>query len=497
MFYGDHMEQKGRRFRSDPEKPKKAPPIAEAEEESTIEQEISDESPDTADADVNPPDIPEDSEHPKKADQKKDERLKKKNEKKLNKLMKKQRRREEHTDRDVLSYEDMPLEERHEKDEGKTRFKKRRVILAAVIILVVFGIVFLFANSDRLSIHNISNFLRYGVFNQDSEERFPVNVQGESISAGNFSRMGQDLVYASDVRLQVLNNYGKSLLSAQHGYTTPVLVCGDRCAMIYSLGGTGFQICSNEQKVYSGEAEHNIIVADINDDGAYALVTQSDGYLSKLYVYDRDNKQIFAYSFADYYITSVSLARDSRHAVLSGISALNGSEIASLYVLDFTREKPVYLQEYEDNILYQVSYLNDGSACAIGRSAAIVINTRSGKSEVTDYEGRTLTAFCINKDTASFHLSLSRSGDGRNCDILSFSSNGSVANSFETDLRVISLSAYKGRVALLTTDSIFLYNKNGLLVSKANAGLDPHAIVLYTSSDVYVLDTSEIRTVRL
>ena len=491
------MEQKGRRFRSESDKPNKVIPTAELEEETTIEQENSEEASDIDDTKAVPAEENAEAKEHKKADKEKDERLRKKNAKKLEKLMKKQRRREEHTDRDVLSYEDMPLEERRDRGDGSARFNKKRVIFAAVIILIVFGIVFLFANSDRLSIHNISNFLRYGVFNQDSEERFPVNVQGENISAGNFTRMGQDLVYASDMRLQVLNNYGKSMLNAQHGYTTPVMVCSDRYAMIYSLGGTGFQICSNEEKIYSGTAEHNILVGDINDDGTYALVTQSDGYLSKLFVYDKENKQIFAYSFADYYITSVSLASDSKHAVLSGISALNGTEIASLYVLDFTREKPVYLQEFEDNILYQVTYLNDSYACAIGRSAAIVINTRSGKDEIADYEGRTLTAFDVNKDTGNFTLSLSRSGDGRNCDIVSFSTYGTVSNSFETDLRVISLSTYKGRAALLTTDSIFLYNKNGTRISSTDAGIDPHAVVLYTSADAYVLDTSEIRSVRL
>ena len=117
------MEQKGRRFRSDKEKPKKAIPIAEAEEETTIEQEITEETPDIAEAEQ-PAAEEATQDHDKKAEKEKDERLRKKNEKKLEKLMKKKRRREEHSDRDVLSYEDMPLEERRERTESSPRFKK-------------------------------------------------------------------------------------------------------------------------------------------------------------------------------------------------------------------------------------------------------------------------------------------------------------------------------------------------------------------------------------
>ena len=427
-----------------------------------------------------------------------DERLKDKNAKKLDKLMKKKRRREENTERDVLSYEDMPLEEREKKQSSsKRRFNKKRITVAVIILLVLIFIVFVFTNNDKLSLHNISNFVTYGIFNSDSDQRFPIEIQGESGNAGNFRRMGQDLCFASDTKLQTLNNYGKRMLTVQHGFTSPVLVCSDKYSVLYNLGGTGFQINGLDKSVYSGTAEHGILVADINNDGVYALVTQSDGYLSKLTVYEKDNSKIYSYSFANYYITSVSLSSNGRMAVLSGVSALNGSEISSLYVLDFTKEAPQQFAELEDTIIYDVSYLNDTYAAAVGSAGAYCINTGNGNVELTSYEGKTLTAYNFNTDTDTFSVSLSRSGDGRNCDIYSFNTNGTVSKSFSTDLKVISLSTYKGRVALLTSDSVYLYDKGGSQVSVSEAGVDPRCVVLYTSSDAYVLDTSEIRSVAM
>ena len=461
------MKEKGRRF------------MDEVEEQTTVTEAV-----------------PEEEETDRSAER--DERLSEKNAKKLDKLMKKKKKREEKSNREVLSYEDMPLEEREDEQSKKTvKLNRKRVVIAAVIVVLAFVLVFLFANSDRLSMHNITNFVSYGILNRDSEERFPVSVRGENIEAGNFSRMGQDLYYVSDTKLEGLNNYGKSVFSAQHSYNSPSLVTAKDYSLVYSLGGTGYRISDAEATIFSGEAENNILAGDILDNGTYALVTQSDGYLSKLYVYNKDNKQIYAYSFADYYITSMSLCPNGKYAVLSGLSAHNGSEISSLYVLDFTMDTPAQFKEFEENIIYEVGYLNDVSACAIGNNASCVINTRSGDVQTYDNAGRTLTAYDINTDTDNFAVSLSRSGDGRNCDIVSFNTNGTVKNEFSTDLRVIDISTYKNRVALLTTDKIYLYNKDGGLVADSGEVVDPRAVVLYTSSDAYVLDTSEIRSVSM
>lgn len=439
---------------------------------------------------------PLDAEEESRREEEKDERLKARNSKRLEKLMQKKRKREDKSDREVLSYEDMPLNEREEKKKKtKVKFKKKRIIIASLILVVLVGFVYILTNNDRLSMHNIINFIKYEIFNLNSDERFPVELQGETVTPGNFQRMGQDLCYVSNSKLQTLNNYGVSMLTTQHGYSSPVLVCSDKYSLVYNLGGTGFQINSLDDHEYTGTAENNIVVADIVKNGTYALVTQSDGYLSKLYVYDDDNDKIFAYSFADYYITAVSLKSNGKMAVVSGISALNGSEIASLYVLDFTRSSPVQFVELEDTIIYEVQYLGGTYAAAIGSNGAYVINTGNGSVNHTPYEGKTLTAYTFNTDTDTFSVSLSRSGDGRNCDIYSFSSDGSLSKSFSTDLKVISISSYKSRVALLTTDHIYLYSKGGDQVGRKSAGIAPRSVVLYTSADAYVLETSEIRGV--
>lgn len=379
------------------------------------------------------------------------------------------------------------------------KHNRKSIIFALVIILVLVVAVLGFANRDRLTFSNIKNWVQYGVLNKDKEEQFPLSTDGDVINNGNFTRIDSNLLYASDTKFATLNSYGRTIFSYPQSFTSPALSKAADCdlSIVYNLGGKEFYINDLDETIYSGEAQDNILVADVSKSGVYAVVTAKDGYLSKLYVYSKDHKQIFAYSFADYYITSVSLDSKGKTAVLSGISAHDGSQLSCVYLLDFKKEEPVVFEEINENILYYVEHLNNNYCCIIGENACYTLNARTKSLKTTNYDGKTLTAFDVNTDTDTFTLSLSRSGDGRMCDVFSFSTSGALKHEFSTDLMIRSISTYKNRVSALTTDTLYLYTKDGHELSETTAGLAPHCAVLYSKNDAYVLGASEIRRLDL
>ncbi len=428
----------------------------------------------------------------------KKEKSKKREEALLKKNLKKRQKRAKRSKREVLSYEDMPLSEREEnKKASRVALNKRRIIAVILIVVLLTGAVFFFANRDNINFNSIKNFVSYSILNKDKEESFPINIQGTSVSDGNFTRMGRNLCYSSSVSFNTVNDYGKIICSSQISYSNPVLVTDSNLCLIYNLGGKGFEINSLDKNVFTSTAENNILVADIVDNGTYALVTQCDGYLSKLYVYNNKNEQIFAYSFADYYITSVSLNSKGTFAVLCGVSAVEGGKISCVYALDFTQKDPIVFEEFKGNILYHIEYLNDAYACVIGNTASYGMKVKSGEFTECDYEGKTLTSYFVNQETDTYTISLSRSTDGRNCDMLTFTTNGKLSKTINTDLQISSLSTYKDKIAALSQGSIYLYDDDSRLLSTTDAGLDPHAIVLYSKNDAYVLGVSEILRVDL
>lgn len=397
--------------------------------------------------------------------------------------------------REVTSYEDLPLE-----DNGRARFasftnsNKKSISRAVIILLVLTLSVLFFSNRDHFNFRNIKNFVSFGIFNSRSDEIFPHKIDGSVVDNGNFVRVNTNLVYASDTHFVSLNRYGRTDFHATQSYSNPVLksASDSDLTLVYNLGGKEFSINNLDGNVYKGEAQDKILVADIAKSGTYALVTEKDGYLSKLYVYNKDNMQIYAYSFADYYVTSISLDSKGDSAIVSGISAHDGTHISAVYVLDFAKEKPLVFQEFTGNIIYHVEHLNDKVACVIGADATYTLNIRRKVFNTYEYSGKTLTAFDVNTDTNTFAVSLSRSGDGRMCDIVNFNSRGKIRKTVSTNLAVTSLSTYKNRFVVLSDDIAYLYNKEGTLISKLDAGLDPHSVVLYSKNKAYVLGVSEI-----
>lgn len=396
------------------------------------------------------------------------------------------------------SYIDSPNSSaRVKRPNQKRKISLKRLIVIFIAVLILFVLIFVVLNADLISCENASNFVQYGILNNRKDESFPVNLEGASISNGNFSRMGNDLCYASDTKFSIVNTYGREVYSNLISFINPILASSDEYSLVYSLGDKDFFIASKKGLVYQSESKDKILVASINNNGEYALVTESDGYLSKLYVYNKDNEQIYAYSFADFYITSVDLSENGRRIALSGVSALHGKEISAIYVLDISKEDPVCFEKIEGEILYKIGLLGNNYGCAIGKTASYSFKINSKEFNKIDYEGKTMSSFAISRNSSLFYVALSRSGDGRNCDIVSVDNNGKIIGTNETELQITSLSAYKNRVLALSSSDVYLFAPNGNQISKVYLDIEPRCAILFTSKNAYILGVSDISSIGL
>lgn len=77
-------------------------------------------------------------------------------------------------------------------------------------------------------------------------------------------------------------------------------------------------------------------------------------------------------------------------------------------------------------MVYDTRYISSNKVCAVANNAVYTLDLTSDKPKVTEYNSRTLTTYDFNADTNVLSVVLSKSGDGRNCDILIFSSTGEI-----------------------------------------------------------------------
>lgn len=396
------------------------------------------------------------------------------------------------SERDVISYEDMPLDDYEQEKTDISPEAVKKIIIGVCVALAAGLIVFAFANRDNLTWDNISNWWTYDVLG-NAGNGYPVNLIGTEVKSGNFAVNQNHVAYASDTSFVTLNSTGSEIANVQLRYSKPVMKSSGNRFLTYGIGTTGYQIQDFDGMLYSGEAEGAIYTADISSNGVYGIVTEGGGYLSILYVFNSNNNRIYKYSFSEYYINSIALNSDGSGGIACGITSDNGAVKTGVYVLDFTKEEPVSQYSISSDTIVDCDYLNDNRAVLVGQSSSYVIKRGEENYVTIKYDSKTLANYCFNPDTNSFALALSKSGDGRNCAIDIYNDNGERTSSVDTDYGAESISLYKGTVAVLDGNTAYGFNSTGDLLYSFDTGTGSKRLILTSDNTAYVLSVNQVR----
>lgn len=407
------------------------------------------------------------------------------------------KRKTKKLNRDVISYEEVPLED-YEQESTRVSAVDAKKVVKLVIILVILGlIVFAFANRESLTPDNISNWFKYDVLGQGDGEGFPMDIVGTNIESGNIITAGNSVSYASDTSFVTLSSNASVIQNYQLSYASPVISSSGNNVLVYGLDGKEYHTGTTNKLDYTGKTDEGIITGDISSSGVYGVVTKANGYFSKLFVYNKDHEQIYAYSFSDYYISSLAINSAGNRCVACGVSGKDGALSGVAYVLDFQKEEPLGIYDLGENFIYHAEYLTGGEVCLIGDTASAVLDTVSGQVKQNSYNQMTLASFEVNEDTATFAVALSRTGDGYSCTLQNFRSNGELNYEVETDYRVEAMTIFKGNTYILENDTIHCFDFNRNEISKADAGSGAKQIKVCSDGSVYVLGVNEIRKIAL
>lgn len=404
--------------------------------------------------------------------------------------------RKKNTERDVMSYEDMPLDDYEQEKTEISPEAVKKIIIGVCIALATGLIVFAFANRDKLTWDNISTWWTYDVLG-NAGNGYPVNLVGTEVNSGNFTVNQGHVAYASDTSFITLNSTGSEVANVQLRYSKPVMKSSDNRYLTYGLGETGYQIQNFDSNLYTGEAEDVIYTGDIASNGVYCLVTEGNGFLTTLYVFNENNNRIYKYSFSEYYINSVSLNSDGSGCVASGITSNGGAMQTGVYVLDFKKEEPVAKYEIQDDSIIESKYISSNKVALIGQSASYIVKIGDENYNTISYEDKPIANYCFNPDTDSFTLALSKSGDGRSCMLVSYNDKGDIICSVDTAYGAESISTYKGVIAVLDGNTAYAYNNSGELLYSCNTGTGSKRLILESERSAYILSINQVRLIDL
>ena len=402
----------------------------------------------------------------------------------------------EKQERTVISYEDMPLDdyEQERTEISPAAFKK--IIFGVLGVLLLALIVFAFANRERLTWDNLHVWWNYEVMGTTGKG-YPVNIVGTEVEAGNIAVYQGRVAYSSDTSFVSLNSSAGEVSNKQLRFTNPVMKSADNHFLIYGLGEKSYQLEDFDRSVYDGTAEGGILAGDIAPNGRYCIAVEGKGFFSELYAFDAHNNRIYKYSFSEYYISSVSINMSGTGCVACGVSNNNGEIKACAYVLDFTREAPLAKYEIEGDYVIDCKFISGSRAVLVGGTNAYLVRVDDERVDVVDYEDKTLKNYCFSPATGTFSLALSKSGDGRRCDLIIYNDNGEKQVIAESSYGSESLSSYKGVIATLDNNTIYVFDSAHNQRYSCSAGAGAKRIILSSDREAFVLSVTQIRRIDL
>lgn len=409
---------------------------------------------------------------------------------KKKKIFSKRTNRDKAAERKFMSYEDIPLADYRDSDPIPQNLTRKFLKVFAILFVGVV-VVLALVNIDKLTPENISHWFQYELLGKTEGGGYPIRFVGTSINTENFSIIDRSPVYCSDTSVVVLNSNAGVYQNTQHSFADPIMKTNKDYSIIYNADATGYRIINRNSTVYTGTAERKLFDADVATNGNYALLTYGNDYLSSLTVNDRDNKKIYGYSFAEYYVNNVSINSDGTRAALSGVSAKNGGIISAIYIIDFSQDN--YYQKYDlvDSYIYDICYLDKEKVIAIGDNSLYYIDVSEKRMEEISYESKVLTTYTIIRDYGAI-LSLSFNPDGRECDIVAVNSDGKRETEINTDDRILSLDYKNGKIGALFLSKLVIYDTEGKQLVEKNVSADSRKICFCDSKTLYILGTGNI-----
>lgn len=224
----------------------------------------------------------------------------------------------------------------------KKRNRVRRVAgkclgIALIATLLILAVVLIYRNWD---------------FFQPDSFRESVTVQSNSkslmkiggaidIVTGNTA---QYLPFASGLAVITTTNVRYATETGEEGFladvtlTRPSAVTAEDGLVVYDRGGTTVISASKTGILAEAEAVGNCISAAINDSGSIAVVSECEGYLSAVAVYDRQLNRRYLWKTPEYFVANACVSENGKWLAVSVVTTESYRLISKVLIFDLRKE---------------------------------------------------------------------------------------------------------------------------------------------------------------
>ena len=150
--------------------------------------------------------------------------------------------------------------------------------------------------------------------------------------------------------------------------------------------------------------------------------------------------------------------------------------------------------EFDEIYIYDIKYLDNGNAVAVGDKSAYYIDIKGGAKKNVNYHSKFLTTYTLDRKNGML-LSLSSTPDGKECEVIMIDADGERPAEIQTNRQVLSMDYRDERIAVLFDREAAVYNMKAKKIASMESKGDARKIRFADAKSVYVLGKSSLYNV--
>lgn len=281
-------------------------------------------------------------------------------------------------------------------DTGFIGAYKRNVSKNVTVILNFFGIDIKKSNKSISSSSNSAQKFKSSV---KDTVTVPMEMAGRSVFIG----FRGNIVSARTNYMSLIGSDGSVIWENTTTIVNPILKTAGNYLLLAEKGGKKLCLYNDSKLIYEADTEDNILNCSISSNGDVVVVTDKPSYKGAVVVFNREGKQIFAWSSGSDNVISADISPTSRRVAAALLNT--DDKVKSTVLLFDINEKESYAQVvFEDTIIFNTEFNGDtlnvfGDNCIAGIRAQgdLVYDKRFDDVEFvhygTDEEGNKILLF--------------------------------------------------------------------------------------------------------